>query len=175
MFAKILNALRELILFILFPDPTSVSPAIPDTSNKIRPAAAERPETITKNTPSVMKEIAKDLTQSLDEKLVNALIQVESGGDDYAIGDKNLPNHAYGCLQCRLPALTDVNRTNGTSYATTDLLGNRHLSIWVFHRYMDLYAPNGSLERKSRVWNGGPNGWKNPATIGYWQKVQKYL
>ena len=27
----------------------------------------------------------------------------------------------------------------------------------------------------ARIHNGGPNGYKNPATLPYWEKVKKYL
>ena len=30
-------------------------------------------------------------------------------------------------------------------------------------------------EDLARIHNGGPNGFKNPATVAYWEKVKKYL
>ena len=46
---------------------------------------------------------------------------------------------------------------------------------------MKRYATRARLGRSptdqdlARIHNGGPNGYKNPATLGYWQKVKKYL
>lgn len=176
MLAKILNALsaiKDLILSILFPAPISAMPAIPSTSSESDMAANPEKEMI--------QTIERSMTQSLDEKLISALIHVESGGNDYAIGDRNLSNMAYGPLQIRQPYVDDVNRIHGTSYLASDLLGNRNLSIWIFDRYMDIYATKSRLGRQAtlqdqaRIHNGGPNGWKNPNTVPYWQRVQKYL
>lgn len=113
--------------------------------------------------------------------LVDALIQVESGGNAYAIGDKHLVNHAYGPLQIRLPVCIDVNNALGTAYKPEDMLGNRDLSIKVFEEYMKLYATARAIGRavtdedKARIWNGGPTGWKKASTVGYWSKVQAAL
>lgn len=113
--------------------------------------------------------------------LINALIQVESGGDLNAIGDKNLTHKAYGCLQIRQPYVDDVNRVFGTAYRAQDMLGNKAVSIDVFKKYMSIYATEKRLgfkptfETIARCHNGGPNGWRIPATVGYWEKVKKHL
>ncbi|HLP43934.1 MAG TPA: hypothetical protein VK145_01495 [Candidatus Nanoarchaeia archaeon] len=113
--------------------------------------------------------------------LVNALIQVESGGDDSAVGDKNLKNKAYGCLQVRQDCVDDVNRVYGTNYRAKDCLNDRALSIKIYELYMKLYATKKRLGReptdedRARIWNGGPNGWKKSSTKKYWAKVKKKL
>lgn len=113
--------------------------------------------------------------------LISALIKVESGGDDGAIGDKQLKNKAYGCLQVRQPCVDDVNRVCGTNYRAEDCLDNRELSLWIYNRYMEIYATaerlgrDVTLEDKARIWNGGPNGHKKKSTKRYWTKVKKYL
>ncbi|MCK5059891.1 MAG: hypothetical protein KAR00_01960 [Candidatus Pacebacteria bacterium] len=118
--------------------------------------------------------------QSL-ETLTQALIQKESRVDDYAVGDRLLKNKAYGCLQIRQPAVDDVNRRFGTNYHAQDCLGNRELSIWIFGKYVQIYATEKRLgnqptfENIARIWNGGPNGFKKSSTIGYWEDVQKFL
>lgn len=114
-------------------------------------------------------------------KLVDALIQVESGGSDNAIGDKHLTDKAYGCLQIRKPCVDDVNKVFGTNYKAQDCLGNRQISLYIFDRYMELYAVERKLGRpvtdedRARIWNGGPTGWKRDSTIPYWEKVEKLL
>lgn len=115
------------------------------------------------------------------DRLVKALIVVESGGNDRAHGDKHLKEQAYGCLQIRQPCVDDVNRRHGTKYRAEDCLGNRELSIWIFSRYMDIYATKARIGRqptdqdRARIWNGGPSGWKRSSTIPYWNKVRRAM
>ena len=114
-------------------------------------------------------------------RLISALIEVESGGDDGAVGDKELKHKSYGCLQIRQPCVDDVNRTQGTDYRSEDCLNNRELSVWICERYIVLYATEKRLGRnptgedRARIWNGGPNGYKKKSTENYWQKVKKQL
>lgn len=44
------------------------------------------------------------------EELLDAISQVESGGNPHARGDLSLSNAAYGAFQVRLPAYRDVQR-----------------------------------------------------------------
>ena len=113
--------------------------------------------------------------------LVNAIIQKESHGDDFAIGDTKLRNMAYGPMQIRQPCMDDVNRVCGTSYSAQDCLGNRELSIWVFHRYMEIYATEKRLGHeptdsdRAAIWNGGPNGGQNPKAQTYSASVIRIM
>ena len=113
--------------------------------------------------------------------LVKAIIQVESGGLDTAIGDHHLADKAYGCMQIRKPVCIDVNRAYGTSLSPEGMLGNRQLSIDTFYKYMSLYATTKLIGRaptdqdRARIWNGGPTGWKRITTLEYWAKVQRFL
>lgn len=122
--------------------------------------------------------VGKNTWNALGGKLslVEALIMVESGGDDYAVGDQHLKHLAYGCLQLTAPYIEDCNKKLGTSYTTNDVLGNRDLSIQLFNTYMSIYEPNGTDEEKARCHNGGAGWRKNrKATDGYWNKVKVYL
>jgi len=118
---------------------------------------------------------------SSTERLIVALIEVESHGDDYVIGDKRMKNKAYGCLQIRKPCVDDVNQRLGSQYSPKDMLGNRSLSTLVCKTYLARYATRArlgrepTLEDKARIWNGGPNGWRKQETLGYWSGVQKEL
>lgn len=117
------------------------------------------------------------------DKLINALIQVESSGNDRAVypADPSLNPEAFGCLQIRQICLDDINKANGTNYKLTDFLGNRELSIWAFKRYMEMWATKKRLGRdptdedRARIWKGGPNGWKKEDSLFYWGKVKKEL
>lgn len=108
--------------------------------------------------------------------LEQAIILQESGGNDNAIGDRNLRHKAYGAMQIRQPACDDVNRKFGTNYKAEDCLGNREISLDIFRKYCACYPENVTDEEKSRLWNGGP-GWrlKRAATDGYWSSIKRKL
>lgn len=115
------------------------------------------------------------------EPLIKALIWVESGGNDYAIGDTHLADKAYGPLQIREPVCIDVNRKYGTDHLAQDCLGNRLLSEDICRKYLGMYANPYLLRRpvtdedRARIWNGGPNGYKKWSTQLYWWRVKRYL
>lgn len=128
----------------------------------------------------------KELTTP--KNLVDVIIQVESGGDDMAEGDKTLQEHAYGCLQIRQGVCDDVNKHFGTTYKSKNCLGNRSLSLEIWNKYWEVYVRPDN-EDKSRSWNGGPN-WKQiyfkpnktPQELQYcknldiyWKKVEALL
>lgn len=124
---------------------------------------------------------ARAVEAPVQKHLIAALIQVESNGNDRAIGDRGKKEMAYGCLQIRKPCVDDVNKALGTKIKAQDCLGNRDLSIKVCATYISLYATKNRLGKDptvqdmARIWNGGPNGWKSKYTNGYWVKVQKHL
>lgn len=120
-----------------------------------------------------------------DNALLNATIEVESGGNDNAIGDLTLTNHAYGCLQTRQGVVDDVNKYLGTNYKAQDCHGNRNLSILIYNTYWKVHTALVTYEDRAKGWNGGP-GWKSlygkPGHETYtknldiyWEKIQRYL
>ncbi len=116
-----------------------------------------------------------------NDELLQAQILVESNGDDKAIGDKHLRNRAFGCLGIRQPAVDDYNRVHKTAHRAEECLDNRELSVKIYTFYIHNYATSRRLGRtptdedKARIWNGGPNGWRNPSTVKYWVKVSRVL
>ena len=106
---------------------------------------------------------------------LNAIIQVESSGNDKAY---NAKEDAVGCLQIRRCMVDDVNRIlarkgNDKRYTYEDRW-NRLKSIEMFNIFCSYYGL-GSAEEMARCWNGGPRGINNPATLGYWNKVESEL
>lgn len=116
-----------------------------------------------------------------NQQFLNAVAQVESGGDDKAFNPMDVTGPAYGRFQIHQAYLTDVNNYLKTNYKLSDLLGDRGLSERCFKAYMDIYATPQRLGRavteqdKARIHNGGPSGWMNPVTVGYWKKVEAQL
>lgn len=107
--------------------------------------------------------------------LARALVQVESRGNIWAVGDLHIPQHAYGPLQIRQPCVDDVNKVKGTHYRAEDMLGDLSLSLEILDAYMDIHCKGFTDEQKARCWNGGPKGYMKDSTLVYWNNVKKYL
>lgn len=103
--------------------------------------------------------------------LIAALITVESGGNDLAIGDNG---RAVGPLQIHRSVVVDVNRIAHTNW-THQQMTNRAIAKQVCEIYLKRYAAGKTDEEAARIWNGGPNGHHKTATISYWNKVKKHL
>lgn len=98
-------------------------------------------------------------------RLFDALRQVESVGNDYAVGDGG---RSKGPYQCGRAAWAD----GGGNPADYDrLVWNRAACERVMLGY---WKRCGAVtdEQKARTWNGGPRGAEKKATLEYWQKVQ---
>lgn len=117
--------------------------------------------------------------------LLHAQIQVESQGNDYAIGDKTLIDHAYGCLQIRQGVVDQYNGHFGTSFKSQDCLGNRDLSIKIWTGYWTIFTDMITDKDKAFAWNGGV-GWRiyygapghesyTANLDDYWSKIQPML
>lgn len=111
------------------------------------------------------------------EKLIPALIKVESQGNPKAVGDKG---KAFGVLQIWDVVVQDVNMIAGTKYVHADAFDPKKAQE-MCRIYLGHYCSEKRLGRKptyqdaARIWNGGPKGHVKTATLGYWAKVQKHL
>lgn len=109
--------------------------------------------------------------------LIAAIIAVESGGNDQAIGKKNGVAHEFGSMQITRVAVDDVNRIAGMKIYTYSDTFDRRKSVAMARIYLQQYATKERLGREpdiedmARIWNGGPNGYKKPQTRDYWRKV----
>jgi hypothetical protein len=109
--------------------------------------------------------------------LLEAIIVVESNGNDSCIGDKNLGRPSVGCLQIRPIMVREVNRLLRKQkikkkYTLNDRY-SRKKSIEMFYIWRDYHHSEDSDEVIARCWNGGPKGWKKKSTNYYWAKVVK--
>lgn len=109
--------------------------------------------------------------------LIAAMIQVESGGNDQAIGDNG---RAFGCLQISDCVIADVRRITGMWLSHTDAF-NRTKAVRICLVYINHYATEErlghepTLEDMARIWNSGPRGWAKPCSLPYWEKVKREL
>lgn len=126
------------------------------------------------------KPIKPIVVKKTDADLIEALIQVESRGQDSAIGDKHLVgNEAVGALQIRPIMVREVNRIlkikkSDKRFKLSDRF-SREKTVEMFLIWKDYHHPDGGFETIARNWNGGPRGYKNPRTEKYWAKVQQEL
>ena len=115
-----------------------------------------------------------------DERLVSALILVESRGNDSAIGDRHLVgNEAVGALQIRPIMVKEVNRILkiqkiDKQFTLKDRF-ERDKSIEMFYIWKNYHHKDSDYETIARNWNGGPKGYKLDRTVKYWNKVEKQL
>ncbi len=123
-------------------------------------------------------------------KLINALIQVESRGNNNAVGDHG---DAVGPLQIHAEVVKDFNRwtnldlkhiaTEDDKKAGKKDMFDRPTAIMVCDKYLSVYGKEyikktgeiPTMKILAQIWNGGPNGWKNPNTDHYAAKVLKSL
>jgi len=99
------------------------------------------------------------------ERLINAIVMVESSGDTLAY---NQAEEAYGAFQIRSIRLRDYYKRTGKYYTTKDCL-NFEISKEIFLYYAENmgYPDSQSIARN---WNGS-----GKMTLNYWEKVKKYL
>ena len=131
-----------------------------------------------------MRYVHMDTTINEDvdsvENLISAMIQVESRGNDKAVGDTHLDVPSVGCLQIRPVMVAEVNRilkrckVDSIRYELDDRY-SRDKSITMFRIWKSYHHAKSPLEKIARCWNGGPRGYKNTSTLRYWNKVQAYL
>lgn len=110
-----------------------------------------------------------------DAIVMNAIIEVESGGDFLAYNKKE---NARGWLQIREICLKDVNRIYKTDYTEADCWSKERSLIiaysYLFYYGYQYYCETGKLPSRevyARIWNGGPTGWKKESTKKYWKKI----
>jgi len=106
--------------------------------------------------------------------LIEAIMAVESGGRDQAIGDGG---RALGPLQIHRAVVQDVNRFAGTSYRWEGMT-NRADARAVCETYLRHYGKGKTMEETARIWNGGPKAntkARRHLTDAYWVKVKGSL
>jgi len=131
---------------------------------------------------SIVNIKSKDiqLSSPTTTQLINAIIFVESRGNDSAIGDRHLiGNEAIGALQIRPIMVKEVNRILKLQGKTKQFKlkdrFDRQESINMFIVWKKYYHPEENIEKIARNWNGGGRGYTYDRTLPYWAKIQKQL
>lgn len=109
---------------------------------------------------------------SPSERLIDALVHVESNGEVHAVGDNG---KAVGPLQIHKEVVDDVNKAYGTNY-TYDDRKSIDKSREICRKYLLLHGGSrASNEKYARIWNGGPGGHRKRSTRRYWVRVRRRL
>ena len=112
-------------------------------------------------------------------QLLLALIQVESGGLETALGDGN---RAYGILQIHQIMAEDCSRISGNTYKHKDAF-NPEIAKEMFFIYTTHYVKHihrttdhtCTIEDIAILWNAGYSGWQKGRGKGYWRRVRLEL
>ena len=158
-----------MVLFCIQASKSPINPSKAVKVVKLEPKQVELPKV---KSPKVI--IAKP------KSLVEAMIQVESGGNDSIIGDKHIiGGEAVGCLQIRPIMVREVNRIckkigSHQRFTLKDRF-DRDKSIHMFMIWREFHHKDSSPEKIARNWNGGGRGYLNPRTEKYWNKVEQQL
>ena len=117
-------------------------------------------------------------SKSIDD-LINALIYVESRGNDSAVGDRHLAEPSVGVLQIRPIMVREVNRIcrrigSNQRFTLKDRF-DRDKSIHMFLIWKQFHHKDSDFEVIARSWNGGPRWRKIDRTKKYWEKVEQQL
>lgn len=121
---------------------------------------------------------------SIDRSLLDAMKQVESGGNACARGDNGRSLGAYQIMEGYYmdalqfnPSLADGGKTYNNVWG----IGSEPYSERVISNYMGRYATPERLGRQptfediARIHNGGPNGYRKTATMPYWSRMMDEL
>lgn len=107
----------------------------------------------------------------VSDRLLNAIRQVESNGNDKAVGDNGKAIGPYQIWYCYWKDAVEHDKSLGGSY--NDCYDPDYAKKVVI-AYLSRYAPKGATEEQlARIHNGGPKGHRNSKTIKYWNKVKK--
>ena len=122
---------------------------------------------------SLVLAVASPAQQVSMERFLEAIRQVESHGNDKAVGDNGKAIGPYQIWKAYWQDAVEFDKTIGGKYEDCF---NRGYAERIVVAYLNRYAPEGaSWETLARIHNGGPKGYKIKATAEYWQKVKREL
>jgi hypothetical protein len=108
------------------------------------------------------------LTTGWLESLLDKIWTVESGRRlSPSDGDGG---KAIGPLQIHADVLKDVNGKYGTKFTCADLRDIGKAKT-IARMYIEMWMERYREEIAARIFNGGPRGWNNASTDGYWKKI----
>lgn len=124
-----------------------------------------------------------DISKKINDKVLDAIAQVESGGKNgIKVKDTN-GLFSYGMYQIQEPYLKDANQYLGTKYSIADVQHKPEIAKKVIKGYIERYSKS-FMKKYNRapttsemisMHNGGPTGYKKEAAKKYASKVLNKL
>lgn len=105
--------------------------------------------------------------------LINAIEQVETGGDMNAVGDNGKSIGSFQIGEMYWKDAVEFDKSLGGTY--TDVAKDREYAVKVMLSFWARYADEWTPEELSRLHVGGPRGPQRASSLPYWNKVQKAL
>lgn len=102
------------------------------------------------------------------ERLYQAVCQVESGNNPFAVNEKE---HSYGISQIRQIRLDHYAKLTGKVYTLQDCF-DKEVSKEIFMTFAQMIKDE---ERICKSWNAGMSGINKASAERYWQKVRNHL
>lgn len=111
--------------------------------------------------------------------VLDAIALVESGNEDFVIGDGG---NAFGAYQIHESVVAEINGFYGFTYEHADMFDGRkarivaakYLLFWG-RAYYERTGHKPTPEVWARIFNGGPRGYQKASTLKYWRKVERVL
>lgn len=112
--------------------------------------------------------------QAVSEKLLDAIEQVESGGNHKAVGDGN---KAVGAYQLHKIYVDEANRIKGRQIFTYADRLDRNKSREITRTVLNYYQTKHGLTdiQVSRCHNAGEFGFKKKCTLQYMKKIERAM
>jgi hypothetical protein len=126
---------------------------------------------------SILAAFVSGQAADLSPRFVKALHMVETSGRLGPIrGDKN---SALGSLQIHRKCWQDAIEFNKSIGGRYEDCARHDYSVKIFTAYLKRYGQrfidDQDYESLARIWNGGPQGYNNPKTKLYAQRVMRYM
>jgi len=116
-------------------------------------------------------------TCDTDSDFINAIGHIETLNTDSLIGDSG---RAYGRYQIHDICVTASGLKNLLNYELKDMFDSLKAErvFWAVmgincHTYAQKYGKYPDYSDLVRMWNGGPNGYQNEATLNYLKKFEQ--
>jgi hypothetical protein len=133
------------------------------------------PQTNTPSLPSVTKKSRNELLKEAVDYILPSIRQVESGGNNMAVGDNGKAAGPYQIHRIYWEDAVEQDPSLKEGIYPESCFELEY-SERVVHAYMQRWAPKDfTIEQLVRIHNGGPAGHRKSSTMGYWAKVNAIL
>lgn len=127
----------------------------------------------------MLTAVSSQAMDAWNHPLFAAMRMVESYNGRELVGDQGRSRGVYHVQACYL---ADVNRVYGTRFTLVDrddpVKAHRIVRLYLAHYgrvYTKVTGKPVTCEVLARIHNGGPEGWRKPATRKHWRRVERAM